>query len=306
MQPFWQDEKGSALVLVAINMVILLGFAALVIDVGFLAASRHKLLNAVDAAALAGARELPSNPDRARAVAAEYASLNGAESIEAEVSPDNTSLTVKARKELSYFLAPVLGFRRGEAQAQATARIGGIRAVKKAAPLAVPWHDYQFGAKYTLKQAAGQESPLGPGNYSALSLGGTGANKYEDNLKYGYPGWLKVGDVVPTETGNMSHPTRRAIEYRIALCQHSPPCTPEQFEPDCPRILIVPVYDPSTVGGGQVTSITIIGFAAFLVEQVKGEGNQNYIEGYFIRTIVAGEADPQQPDYGLEGIKLVK
>ncbi|SMB94889.1 Putative Flp pilus-assembly TadE/G-like [Thermanaeromonas toyohensis ToBE] len=306
MDLFWRDEKGGALVLVAINMVVLLGFVALVIDLGLLAAARHKLLNAVDAAALAGVRELPFNPDRARIVAAEYASLNGAESIETEVSPDNTSLTVKARKELSYFLAPVLGFHRGEAKAQAIARIGGIKAVKKAAPLAVPWQDYQLGVKYTLKQAAGQESPLGPGNYSALSLGGTGASQYEDNLKYGYPGWLKVGDEVPTETGNMSHPTRRAIEYRLALCQHSPPCTPQHFEPDCPRILIVPLYNPSTLEGHQISSITIIGFAAFLVEQVRGEGNENYIEGYFIRTIVAGEADPQQPDYGLEGIKLVK
>ncbi|KYH32955.1 pilus assembly protein TadG-related protein [Neomoorella mulderi] len=302
-----REEKGFAAVFVALNMVAMLSFAALVIDLGLLALNRHLLINAVDAAALAGARELPGNPDLARNTAIDYALMNGAtETVEAEVSADGNFLTVTASKEVNYFLARLMGFERGEVRARGVAMVAGIKAVRGAAPLAVPAQDFQFGSKYILKQGAGQDSPLGPGNYSALSLGGSGASNYEDNLKYGYEGRLAVGDVVNTETGNMSNPTKRAIDYRIDLCRHSPPCTPEHFAPGCSRILILPVYEPNLVQDGQIKSIIIAGFAAFLVEQVRGEGNENFIEGYFIRTVVAGEADPGQRNYGLQGVKLVQ
>lgn len=301
-----KEEKGVALVFVALNLVIMLSFAALVIDLGLLALSRTALVNAVDAAALAGARELPNNPELAKMVAAEYASLNGVDAIEAEVAQDSQSLTVTARKKITYFLAPLMGFTSGEVQARGTAMVAGIKAIRGAVPLAVPNQDFQVGSKYLLKLGAGQDSPLGPGTYMALSLGGTGASNYEENLMYGYRDWLRVGEVVATETGNMSNPTKRAIDYRISLCQHSPPCTPEHFAPDCPRILIVPVYDPVVIQDGQIKSIIIAGFAAFLVEQVRGQGNENYLEGYFIRTVATGEANPSQRNYGLQGVKLVQ
>jgi hypothetical protein len=52
------DQKGAVLILVAICFVVLLGFAALAIDVGYLMAARNELQNVADAAALAACREL--------------------------------------------------------------------------------------------------------------------------------------------------------------------------------------------------------------------------------------------------------
>jgi hypothetical protein len=291
---------------VAVTLTVTLSFVALVVDLGLLVLSRHSLINAVDAAALAGARELPDDPERARQVASDYAYLNGAEQVEVEISPDLRSLTVTGTRPVVYFFAPIMGLVGGEARAQATAVVGGITGVRGAAPLAAPSRDYEVGSKYLLKLAAGQDSPLGPGTFSALSLGGYGAKVYEENLKHGFDGWLRVGDVVPTETGNMSNPTKRAIDYRLSCCPHSPPCTPQSYEPDCPRILILPVYDSSDLAGGQVKSIRVVGFAAFLVEQVCGQGNENYLEGYFVRHVVPGESDPSQYSYGLQGVKLVR
>lgn len=304
-----QEEKASAAVLVALSMVAILSFAALLIDLGILALNRQQLINAVDAAALAGAMELPEHPDTAVDTAMAYARGNGVTgSIEAEVKADGNTLAVKAGRKVNYFLATVLGFAGGNVRAEAVAVVGGIKAVWGAAPLAVPEQNFQLGSKYTLKLGAGQNSPLGPGNFSTLSLGDSGASNYEDNLRYGYQGRLAVGDVVATETGNMSNPTRRAIEYRLnlELTQHTPPCTPTNFVPDCPRILILPVYEPVAIIDGQVKQIVVTGFAAFLVEGVNGQGNENFIEGYFIRTVVAGEVDPDQPNYGLQGVKLVQ
>jgi Flp pilus assembly protein TadG len=57
-----RDESGSVAVITAICLVFLLGFVALVVDVGHLYAVRNEVQNAADAAALAGARALfPTN-----------------------------------------------------------------------------------------------------------------------------------------------------------------------------------------------------------------------------------------------------
>mgnify|MGYP000935714711 FL=1 len=49
-----KNEKGSVIIIVAAAMVLLLGIAALVVDVGVLFYSKVALSNAADAAALAG------------------------------------------------------------------------------------------------------------------------------------------------------------------------------------------------------------------------------------------------------------
>lgn len=53
-----RDESGSVAVITAICLVFLIGFVALVVDVGHLYSVRSELQNAADAAALAGARAL--------------------------------------------------------------------------------------------------------------------------------------------------------------------------------------------------------------------------------------------------------
>ena len=58
---FCSGEKGAITVIVAVGMVALLGFTALVVDVGTLYYQRRDLQNAADAAALAAAWELPGD-----------------------------------------------------------------------------------------------------------------------------------------------------------------------------------------------------------------------------------------------------
>jgi len=312
LRDFAGDQHGFALVMVTAGMMILLGFIAMVTDIGKLVLARYQLSNAVDAAVLAGAQELPVNPVLARNTAESYALMNGCNTDQITVSDDNghqdAKITVAATKQVNFTFARVLGIYSGTVSAQASARAAGLSSFKGAAPLAVPNQVFDFNTRYILKQGSNSldPSPLGPGTYGALSLGGTGASNYEDNLKYGYEGTLAVGDEVDTETGNMSNPTKRAIGYRIGLCNHSPACTSSHFDPGCPRILIVPVYEPVVIDQGQVKKIRITGFAAFLVDRVTGQGNENYIEGYFVRMVVEGESAPGQANYGLEGVKLLE
>ncbi|WP_366924541.1 pilus assembly protein TadG-related protein [Metallumcola ferriviriculae] len=96
MQHF-REEKGSALVLVALTIVVLFGFAALAIDGGYLYYRHTRLQDVADATALASAIELSKNPPKnlnatkeeqkkkaAFEAAVKYVGLNG-------ISVSNTS-----------------------------------------------------------------------------------------------------------------------------------------------------------------------------------------------------------------------
>lgn len=72
-----RSERGQALVLAAMAMVVILGFAAMAIDVGYWFSQKREVQKAVDAAALAGAQELPDDYVAAEAVAREYLAKNG-------------------------------------------------------------------------------------------------------------------------------------------------------------------------------------------------------------------------------------
>ena len=52
------NQKGAVIVMVAILMVVLIGCAALAVDVGYLYVARTELQRAADAGALAGAQGL--------------------------------------------------------------------------------------------------------------------------------------------------------------------------------------------------------------------------------------------------------
>lgn len=309
---FRSDQRGVAIVLFAAGMAVFLGFAALVTDIGMLVLHKQGLSNAVDAAALAGAAELPANPVLAREIAENYALLNGYISDTPLISAQNgcpdTRITVTAAKQVGFTFARAFSINTGTVGAQASAAVAAISSYQGAAPLSIPNQDFTFNTRYILKQGSNspEPSPLGPGTYGALSLGGNGASNYENNLKHGYDGKLTVGDEVDTETGNMSNPTKRAIDWRISQCRHSPTCSPACYEPGCPRILIVPVYEPVNIEKDQVKKIRIAGFAAFLVERVAGQGNENYIEGYFIRLVVDGDSISGALDCGVNGVKLVE
>lgn len=54
----FKDQRGAVAVIVAVSMVMLIGFLALAIDVGYLYATKNELQNVADSAALAAASEL--------------------------------------------------------------------------------------------------------------------------------------------------------------------------------------------------------------------------------------------------------
>jgi Putative Flp pilus-assembly TadE/G-like/von Willebrand factor type A domain len=130
-------ERGQALVMVVLFMFVLLGMAAMVIDVGYAYYAHRSLQASADAAALAGAQELP-NPSRAEAIAYEYSGENGGKNARDNVrdvtvevrtkcltqipgcDPVN-AVTVTERAQIDTLFAGVLGIEKFNLSVKSTA-----------------------------------------------------------------------------------------------------------------------------------------------------------------------------------------
>lgn len=296
-----ERERGSIAIIVLVGLVAILGFGAVVVDGGQLYYTRGKLQSATDAAALAGARVLAKQGVYvAEQQALAVAQANGLTPSELTVTVNqaNQEVTVSAKRQVNFGLAKVINHSASEVGASATAGGLAISAMRNVAPLGIIWEDFVFNQQYDLKVGAGSGTS---GWYGALSLGGSGASTYRQNMAQGWTGLLRVGDLVPTESGNMVNPTRQGVQDRLNSCNHIPTCTYLAYAHKCPRLLIVPVITPPA--GGQVK---VLGFAGFFVDQYVGQGGgDNFIRGRFIEFVAEGEAGPAGY-YGAMTIKLTK
>ncbi|MEN6460379.1 MAG: Tad domain-containing protein [Syntrophomonas sp.] len=300
-----RDEKGTVMVLVACAMIALLGFTSLVTDTGLLILNKVKLTNAIDSAVLAGVQELPDDPTGALNVANSYAAMNGAAEGEAtfQIADNNTSIIGASQRQVKLVFAKIMGINTSDVKAQAKARIAPVTGMTGAAPLGVIEDDFQFGQEIVLKEGSGDNQQKGW--FSALSLGLTGADIFRTNLKNGYNGEIKVNDIINTETGNMSEPTRAGIAYHIDECHHVPECTFNSFDRNCSRILLVPIVTVNEItSGGHIDSIKVVGFGAFFVDSYIGNGQDNEIKGSFIHYVIPDKSSTQGRNFGLYGSQL--
>ena len=190
-------RRGAVVVLMAAAVVGLTGMAALAVDAGMLYLNKYQLANAADAAALAGAQELPGRPNEAVSTASSIAAANskpGAtpDNIQPVLSKNNTAITVTISRNVPLYFAKVLGLASSQVTATATAEVktytGGTNGI---VPFGIVKQNFVFGQTYNLKLGGGDGYN---GNFQALALGGSGASTYTDNIKYGYKGTFKIGD----------------------------------------------------------------------------------------------------------------
>jgi Flp pilus assembly protein TadG len=143
-----EQEEGQVLVLAALFMTVLLGFAAFVIDFGGMASTKRQLQNAADAAALAGVASLPDDEDAAAAAAYEYAEKNefgnpitmGAPAIDSSgpgTGPNTISVAVS--RTVDFQFGRVLGLTNRTITATAKARIFRVTAIPVTAPSFFPF-----------------------------------------------------------------------------------------------------------------------------------------------------------------------
>ena len=299
-----RNERGQGLVLAVLAMAVLLGFVAMSVDIGLLYNHRRDLQNAADAAALAGAVELPDNPDLAVTKAQEWAAKNGIdpseiESIEVQTtSYPNDTLHVEIGQTFDWVFARVLGKTQSDVGAEASAKIGSPVAMSGLKPWAVTdavLQGLMSGDPVTLKYNA--QDPT-TGNFQPIRLDGSGASVYGDTIRYGSESTVCAAgyetptcpSVITTETGNLVGPTRQAVnwleantpsscddftdvftpdlgnpgEYELAAS-----CNPWSSEQPATMLAVIPVIDQLCNGS---CDVTVLRFAMVLLEGINCTG----------------------------------
>lgn len=202
------NERGMTIVLVALMLAVLLGFAAMAVDVGDLLWNRRGLQNAVDAAALAAVQELPKKLGEdyqdAVTIAEQYVAANMPdESVKVTVTVGQrfdqsswstqyyNSVVVTATRTRPPLLRSVLGVGDIDVSASAEAVVSAVLTECYYWPWAVeenavvyneegtPQREFwrTYGVPFTLKVPPRKEyrsndpdAPYGGGNFGALSL----------------------------------------------------------------------------------------------------------------------------------------
>ena len=220
-----RQESGQGLLLAALAMVVILGFAAMAIDVGLFLHERRELQKAADAAALAGAQELPYSPADAEQKAQEWAANNGIDAGELEAIEISTTyaandtVTVRVQRDVPFIFARVLGFSSDTMRADASARVGSPTVGTGAMPWALresykEWAEAEagFGEPVVLMESAGGGAS---GAFGALCFDGVhcGASVYREAIDQG--GEVDLEEFYEMKTGVMPGPTGQGLDDRF-------------------------------------------------------------------------------------------
>ncbi len=306
-----REEGGAVAILVAASMVVLFGFSALVMDMGVAYKETGKMQTALDSAALAGVRELPANDTGSAAwqsavdEAEHYALANGLSAVTCDaVYNDDASkivgIRVNGTRDVNYTFARILGLNQVAVNRLATAELETADSAIGCVPLcatdqtmnSVLANPTQIIA-IKVGSASDDEFFTESGWFGALALLNPGGNVYRENLSIGYRGTLTYGQVLNMQTGVITGPTSQGYSERII--GHTA-CTYENHEPDCPRVVVVPIVQilPKK-------QVEIIGFASFFVIEYTEEGGHSVLNSKYIPgTITTGShSDGSATDYGV-------
>ncbi len=235
-QPKKWRERGQGLVLAVLGMAVFLGFVAMAVDVGLFLNERRELQNSADAAALAGAANLP-DAALATQTAQEWAAKNfddGDESLAGmqvfTYRIPNDRIEVTVQREVSFVFGRALGLTSDTMQATATA--GRVPII---AGCIAPWAvqgvvndaslDYGLDADglYVFQLSASDWNS--PGNFGALAVYGSGTSDYR-NAAEGNCGhvmacgsdsaYVAEGQTLgcATQTGALGNNTNEALDQR--------------------------------------------------------------------------------------------
>lgn len=305
-----RGQDGSIMVLVAVAMVALIGFSALVLDLGVVYFQASRLQNALDSAVLAGVKELPADDSySAKWVAAEdqaiaLAGANGFTLTAGDLEPvykngKVSGIQATSSVTVAYNFARIFNINSGTFTRTATAELSPAGALGGGAvPLSItdtalaskiPEWTPEAGLLLTIKCSSnrdeiGFDSTGESGWFGALLFPDSQPADFADQLINGYDGTLYVDQILKMNSGNISGPTLAGFSGRITQCTDG--CTWDHFvhEPLCPRVVFVPVV--STVGDDLGNNyVRITSFAAFFLQETGGSGKSAYIKAWYLPEI---------------------
>lgn len=316
----YNRRSGQILVVLAVAVLVLIGFLALVVELGRLEAAKQNISEAALAGALAAGARLPNRETGTRA-ARTVCLANGADTVTVDY-PDERRVSLTCSQRMPFFFAGMWGLRSTRVRARTTvtqtAPVTSVSSVLR--PLAVPASTYTRSRWLQLTLAVLPRdrralSRRGARRFVALSPGGTSiltyVREFVTNMEEGYRGTVAVGDRVESPRQSMRQAivtavvrdsrTERALFQQARRAPYSDRGTTYSY-PNYPygdpRIVIVALG--SRFGGGSSRrQVTIAGFAAFYLQSVSRDGNR--LRGRFLEySLSPGHAtSASQTDYGL-------
>jgi Flp pilus assembly protein TadG len=322
---FKNEESGAVIIIFALMITVIIGFAALSLDLGLAYNEASKLQIGLDSIALAAVRELPaanttSSTEWNNAVDAviKYAELNGVDNITEDsilpVYEDGKiiGLTVNGQTDVNYNFAQIFNIKQITVNRKATAKLMKVNGVSGLLPLAMPKAvmDYiiendlmneditlKLGAAKTedidsemLKEFVDEFDIIGitSGNQGWRGAINFKDSKYQDDMENGgYDGVVNIGDPVETNSGTMPVD----VDGKIVVGQ----------------IGAIPVVDFD-----EHNVLRVVGFVSFTITNLEGNNeNQKRISiltsSYISDYITGGnsEAGIVLNDYGVRAAKLV-
>jgi Flp pilus assembly protein TadG len=276
----WRQE-GSVSVLMVFALAVIGMMAALALDGGHMMLNKTRLQNAVDAAALSGAKTLSqvvggsniASTTRAAALSTlmQNANATGNNELATAIGSNAGTFAVVELANSVYgpFSYPgpsdakyvrvsvpnysLTGFFWNFAQVFGSGGLGAkaVAAIATAGPSPTSPCDlsplmvcgdptqnnpgagmfwgFQFGDLQVLKTAAGNSSPIGPGNFQLLDFGSGGSTVRED-LAGGGKECRSVGDNVLTAPGNKVGPSSQGLNTRFGI--YNGPVSASDYPPD--------------------------------------------------------------------------
>jgi len=311
-------QRGQTLPLVAVFMVVLIGFAGFAIDAGHWWLTKRQLQSSVDAAALAGASQMPRGWSIAQATAQANYAQNGQPSD--VVSYHNTtamtngdSVTVTATRTDQNFFTQLFGIGSTNVTATARATIETVQTVTNGdgiMPFGVMQGTFTYGQSVSL--FSGNSFT---GNFGAIDLPVSdscsdtpGASAYSNNLSGANticP--VSVGDPLPTETGQMAGPTGSGMSARIGSNTDtlSDVISTASGQPEVlkqsPRLVLIPVIlntDGSTNWPSGKKDIQVVGFAYFFITSYSSKQVTGQFVQYLQNSTTGDTSGAYQPSSG--------
>jgi secretion/DNA translocation related TadE-like protein len=300
-----RNEKGQATVLTLIFLVVLLGMAALVLDLGSWYRADRDTQSTADAAALAGAQALPDDTSQAGSLASSYATKNGSglESVSFSNSyGPNDTIKVTVKKPANGIFTRLFGLSSINVGSKATARTALISSAKYVAPIVVKkTHPKLLGTVGCPCFNNGNITTIpldrngAPGAFDLLNLdgsrGGTSSGILADWMLKGYDGYLDIGEYYSDPGAKWdSSELHSALDQRIGTT------------------LLFPVYD-NIVGTGANAQYHVVGWVGFHLLSYEARGSSGSITGYFTNVIWTGlqatAGSGQPPNLGARSVQLI-
>jgi hypothetical protein len=293
-----RGETGQSLVILALALIVLMGFLSLAIDGGNAYAQRRAMQNAADAGALAGVRTLVVADASAASAAAQEYVLDRNVAGQVEVTVGDQEVTVVARKTFSTFFGGALDIFTLSAGARAKARYGAPSELRDMHffPVLIKDFVYKIGDEYEIwddkKEYEGiPDNVIVGGNRGWANFDGGDVAKSEikDWCRDGWFGTIATDDWINGTPGTAASGVEMTAMHRIG------------------DTVIIPLYDttrPGEEGSGQL-DFHIVSFAAFLITEVHPEDTPKRIVGVFQVLYAIAPVGTQQHD-GVVAIQLVE